>query len=211
MSDFRGWAFAIGLAAAALLTGSVFSGCEKNLATGEFVGRYEKECAVSVDRDGFRFVVLYESPEYLAALSGGDAMKAKELDSLRTDFGKANYVRISIRPTAVSHGGVGSITAIEDQEAVLGERLRQVQGEMGLLMHLRGPDGDTVAPIAVTFQGGTHTGAANTVTAVFPKESRGAPIELKKWELMIDDFGLNLGTVRARLAMPKGFRLKVAA
>jgi hypothetical protein len=204
MSESRTSALTFALLGLALLTG-----CQHKLPVGEFLARYEKECVVEVDRDAYRFLLLYESPEYLAARLGGESMKVAELESMRKEYGNGQYVRISVRP--IPDLQKGTEEDLLARQFLLGQTLAAIQGELAGLIKLQDRDGGLVDPIAVSVQKGATTGAPNTILAIFPKESHGRKVDMGRCELVIEEIGLNLGTLRTRLAMPKGFRLKAAA
>jgi hypothetical protein len=185
------------------------SGCQRVLPSAEYLARYEKECAVQMDRNGIRFLILYQSFDYLAARIGGDSMQGQELASLHKEYGNGQYVRITLRPVP-DHRGITEADLMARQFE-LGQRLMAVQGELGTLIKLQNGDGDMLDPIAISVQKGAATGAPNTILAIFPNEFHGRKVDIGRCELVIDEFGLNLGTLRTRLARPKGFRLKVAA
>lgn len=181
------------------------------MAPGEFVRRYEETGAVTVERNGYRMVLLYQSPEYLAARSLAEGAGIESLDSLSAEYGRAIYVRISLRP--VSGGGETGdpVADAMGHQAMLGEKLKEIQGDLSGRLRLIGPHGEEAEPVSTHLQRGLRSGAANTILATFPLEVRGKRVKLDEWELRIDDLGLSLGTVRSKLAPPKGIRLKVAA
>lgn len=204
MSESRSASIILALIGLVLATG-----CQRKLPSGEFLARYEKECAIQMDRNGIRFLILYQSADYLAARLGGDSMQGPELESLRKEYGNGQYVRITLRPVPDPKGITEADLIARQFE--LGQRLTAVQGELATLIKLQSGDGELLDPIAISVQKGAATGAPNTILAIFPKETHGRKVDMGRSELVIDEFGLNLGTLRTRLVKPKGFRLKAAA
>lgn len=205
MSDLR--IGPISLCFCALLLGA----CQRNLAQADFLRRYEQECLVTVERDGYRFLLMYQSPEYLAALGGGPEAGPEEIGALAAGYSRAHYVRIAIRP---GPDGAGAAAYGSDPllpQVVLGERLKAAEPNLAQRIRLRAKDGREVEAVSATLQRGLKTGASNVILAVFPREYRGAAVDPEQWELIIDELGLNLGTLRKPLRLPKGFRLKAAA
>lgn len=209
MSDFRPAVAAYTFLLLAL------AGCQKPMPPVEYLQRYEESCAVTVEREGYRLVLLYQSPEYLAARTLTEGAGGSAMDSLAAEYGRALYVRISVRP-GPGVGTAGSLDPTSGSDpfgphAILGERLRAIQGDLANRLRLAGPDGEVVEPLSTVLQRGFRSGAVNTILATFPLEARGRKVTVEDWELVIDDLGLSLGTVRSKLARPKGIRLKVAA
>ena len=202
--------------AIALLLSTVFlAGCRRQLVPEEFIRSYEETAAVTVERNGIKMVILYQSPDFLAAVQGGSGAKAATLDSLKAEYGKAHYYRVSFRPALASTdrdpaAAAALPTAIPALQAERGRQLMTVRGELSRRIRLEGEDGATVEPISASLQQGL-AGASNTILVVFPRTSRGQSLDPGKYDLVIEDLGLNFGTLRRKLAPPKGIRLKVAA
>lgn len=196
---------AIALSALGLF-GALAAGCERSLEAGAFQARYERECAVSIRSGDFQFVLLYESPEFLAVSTAGAT--APMLDSLTRSYGNARYVRLSIRPTPRPGDEIPGV--LDAKHFALDQMLRNIPGGLASKIRLRGPGGKEAKPIAVSLLSGTQTGSANTVMIAFSDSDTGGDFDPAKWRIIIDDFGLNLGTLESRLAAAKGFRLKVA-
>jgi hypothetical protein len=193
----------------------LLGGCQRQLASADFLRRYEQECMVTVERGGYRFLLMYQSPEYLAALGGGPEAKPEEIGALAESYSRAHYIRISIRPIQAGAGNGAAAAAFGSDpllpQVVLGERLKAAEPGLSKRIRLRASDGREIEAASAVLQRGLKTGAGNAILAVFPRESKGERVDLDDWELEIDDLGLNLGTLRKRLSLPKGFRLKVAA
>jgi hypothetical protein len=195
--------FGIALAAMSAL------GCGQKLGVAEFRERYESECAVPIRSGDFQFVSLYASAEYLAALATGPGGEGGPLDSLIHSYGQAHYVRLSIRPVPGTGDDIPG--RMEARNFALHKLLREDTGRLKAKLSLAGPGGRTLAPLLVAMQSGTQTGSANTLLIAFPKSDAEGAVDVEDWQLVLEDIGLNLGTVRARLSAPKRFRLKVAA
>lgn len=196
-------------------------GCQRQLAPREFLEAYENEASVSVAGDGLKVILLYQSPEYLAARQGLESGFGEEkvpgpvLDSLVKAYGKARYFRITFRPTQRGSAAGGTQDGIPEtdmpaRQAILGKRLAEVRGELQAKIRLVGADGGIVRPLTTAAQFGASTGAANSILVVFPGMADGRPVDPGKFEFVMDDLGLNLGTLKRRLAPPEGLRLKVA-
>lgn len=203
-------------ALALLVSAALFAGCQTRLGPEAFIHRYEDEGAVTITRNGFKMVLLYQSPEYLAATQGGEQANAATLDSLTRAYSQGHYFRISLRPSLTGKGRMetdadllpADLPAIQ---AAMGQQLQLIQPELRKRIRLEGKNGFQVEPLSASFQKGILTGASNTILVVFPKEYGGKIIDPRKYELVIDDLGLNFGTYRRKLPPPKGLRLKVAA
>src|SRR5687767_14229699 len=141
MSDSR--FLTLSLAIGPLLLG----GCQRHLAPADFLRRYEQECLVTVERPGYRFLLLYQSPEYLAALGSGPDARAGEIGTLAEGYSRAHYVRISIRaaPSGAGTGNGAAAAAFGSDpllpQVVLGERLKAVEPQLAKRIRLRARDG----------------------------------------------------------------------
>lgn len=196
------------LAAVSGLITLLATGCDKPLDGSAFLARYERECAVSIQAGEYRFILLYESPDFLAVSTAGASASAPALDSASRSYRNAQYVRLSIRP--IPRPGDEIPGVMESRNYDLDRLLREVAGGMAAKIRLDGPDGKKAKPVAVSILSGTQAGSANTLLIAFPAKDVGGGFDPPAWQLVVDEFGLNLGTIRSRLAAPKGFRLKVA-
>ncbi len=190
------------------------SGCSKELTRTEFLKEYEKRAAVISETDAYRFVSVYQSPEYMAAQQGEEGLGARTIDSLKKEYGNGIYVRLSVRVRVSQKDFDTSSWQPKDpilMQALLAQQLERVQATLAGNAYLLAPDGRKVHPLSNSFHGGLRTGSANSFLLVFPLEDQGRALDPVKSQLMIEDFGLNTGTLRQRLVLPKGIRLKVAA
>jgi hypothetical protein len=183
-------------------------GCEKRLDAAAFLERYERECAVTVPAEGCRFILLYESPEFLAASNADPKDSGVVPETLVRTYGEACYVRLSIRPDPRPGDEMPGVS--EARSYAIDRMLRTLPGGFAAKIRLTGPGGKSAKPVAVSLMSGSQSGAANTTLIAFAKKDLGEDFNPSRWQLIVDEFGLNLGTLRSRLKPAKGYRLKVA-
>src|SRR5437879_12609943 len=88
----------VALATVSGLIALLAMGSDKPLDGAYFLARYERDCAVSIPSGEYRFIILYESPEFLAVSTAGVSASTLVLDSASRSYENARYVRLSIRP-----------------------------------------------------------------------------------------------------------------
>ena len=152
-------------------------------------------------------MLLYESPEFLAVSTAGTGTTSKALDSISRAYRNAHYVRLTIRPVAQPGDEVPGV--MEAKAYAIDRFIRSLPGGLEEKIRLEGPGGKVAKPIAISLLSGISAASANTILVAFAAADVGAAIDPSDWQFIVDDFGLNIGTLRTRLAAAKGFRLKV--
>ena len=190
------------------------SGCREGLPPEKFVTAYEKAALQTIDMGDYRIRLLYQSPEYVLARELRNGAPPAEAQALSHRYGEAIFVTVSISPKEISGTPEdiskdflnASLLAGEDQFRA---KLDYLQAGLRGKVRLEDSKKHVLPPSTYSFTRNFGMGRENTFLFAFPRRSEGRKWDMKDAELVIDDFGLNAGTIRTRLKSPGSLALRV--
>jgi hypothetical protein len=202
-----------GLAMALLV--AAITGCGRALPAGEFVPAYEREAMRELQAGDYHIRYLYQSVDYLVAREVNAGMKLADADRRRKDYAGGLFVGISIAPKAEAQTHEEAVRSdllngrIAEGEREFRDRLLLLQGKLGQYVRLEDSRGRRIPLSTYSFSRNFGLGSANSFLFAFPAEYQGEKLNPKELELVIEDFGLNTGTLRSRLSGPGSLKLRM--
>lgn len=200
-------------AAAFLLGALALTGCG-GFEAGEFLDLYKKKAEVVTVRNGVRVSTLALSPEYMAALrmKAAPGLAPRLVDSLKNDFSRSNYFRVSIsRGNADESGQTGDVLspALANGREAYSRWLDLLQNGLRDKCFLELNNGQTVFASTYALERDWGLSGETSFLFVFPNSWNGQAIPEKDASIVISEFGLVLGNVRHPVTKPHGIRLKI--
>lgn len=175
---------------------------------------YEKAALQTFEMGDFQVKLLYQSPEYVVAREINAGTSPQEAKAMAQRYAKGIYVSLTIIPKVISGTPEDLQKDILNSSLIAGEdkfreRLAYFQGGLTRKVHLEDPDKNVILPSTYTFSRSFGVGRTNTFLYAFPSRFQDRELDLKKIELVVDDFGLNAGAIHTRLKNPGSLTLRV--
>jgi hypothetical protein len=186
-------------------------GCVRELPYPEFAKNYEQEMAYVIEKQGFRFSLIFVSPEYELARSLGAGIGEKH-----DDQNAPTGIRVGLNIRLVNSMG-GPEDAMRDPlfssalegDAAFSERMQLFQFGMGGYFHLEDSNGKRIPPLTYHFSRKTTANGVCSFLFLFPEKVDGEALVPEKLEAVLADFGLRTGTIRMKLRSKTDLKLKV--
>lgn len=188
--------------------------CRQALPPGEYLSAYEKAALQTFEMGEYTVRMLYQSPDYVVARELNSGARPEEAEVLGRRFADGIYLALSISPKQIS-GTPDDISkdllnsSLRNGEAEFRDKLAYLQSGLRGKVHLRDSRQNTIPPSTYNFTRNFGMGKANTFLFAFPARSGGKALDVRDLEIVIEDFGLNAGTLHARLKYPGSLALRV--
>lgn len=212
MTEFSAKSGAKWIASALIVAG--FLSCRQVLPAEEYLAAYEKEALQTFEMGAYTVKLLYQSPDYVVARELKAGVDPKEAKSLGVRFAAGIYVAVSISPREIqgtpedlSRDFLNS--SLLEGEAAFRDKLTYLQGGIRGKVRLLDASKKPIPPSTYNFTRNFGMGKANTFIFAFPARSDGKTLDVRDLEIVLEDFGLNSGTLRAPLKYPGSLALRV--
>jgi hypothetical protein len=190
------------------------AGCQRTLPPAAFLKAYEAEAASSVIAGDYKFLIAPLSPDYLSASmpDGPDDKAGPSSEKSAYQSTHCISLRISLaHPTGGPSDHDKDLVARAEANGNGDHKagMAFLESDFGANVRLEDKRGRKIPPLSYRFQPGLGLGAVNSFVFLFPKDSGGSPVSLQDAFLIIDDFGMNTGTVKLPVRLVHNLRLKV--
>lgn len=204
--------FAVSCLWAAILL--CLQGCLQKLPVEEFIRAYEKR-GVQAEVDGdYRLNFLYQNTEYLIAKNLQAGGKPQDSERLRHQYGNGIYVSLTVLPKEAT-GTPDDIrkdlvnAKLAQGEQAFGAQIAYLQEHIREFVHLEDKHGGEIPLVTYNFSRNFGIGLANSFLFAFPTDYKGHHIDPDDITIVIQDFGLQTGTIRKRLKNPGSVKLRM--
>lgn len=181
-------------------------GCSKHLEPMSFRTSYEKGALQKKACGRFECAAMYMNADYLHAVAAisGNKVSPEEQAS------EGEYFKVSFRaPLSNTEENQASSPMSAFQSKIPPKVFLLMQFGISRYAYLENEAGQKIPAVGSHFEKGFGTAPQQSLVFAFPNEFNSKKIDVSRCEFVLEEFGLNTGSIRFPIQFPQRLKLKV--